>query len=222
VAQAYGAQVRYSEPLRSWTATPEGVEVVTDHGHYSADQIVFTCGAWMSEVLRDERVHVRPERIPLFWLQPTQPDLFELGRLPIYLWQQPDGQHFYGFPHLSWPGVKVARHHSRDYCDPLTVDRQVNAEDERRLRAVIQKRLPALNGPVLSGLVCMYENSPDEHFLIDRLPGQSNVVFAGGFSGHGFKFASVVGELLADLVIEGRASPDADFLKLRPLRPLRS
>ena len=98
----------------------------------------------------------------------------------------------------------------------------MNAEDERRLRAVIQKRLPALNGPVLSGLVCMYENSPDEHFLIDRLPGQSKVVFAGGFSGHGFKFASVVGELLADLVIEGRASPDADFLKLRPLRPLRS
>jgi sarcosine oxidase len=221
LAQAVGAQVHYDEPLRSWTANEQRVEVVTAEGQYAADMVVFTCGAWMSEVLGDTRVYVRPERIPLFWLQPMDPRLFELGRLPIYLWQQPDGEHFYGIPHLSWPGVKVARHHSHDYCDPNTVDRQVNAEDERRLRAVIQDRLPALNGPVLSSLICLYENSPDEHFLIDRLPGRSNVVFAGGFSGHGFKFASVVGEILADLVVDGRATPDADFLKLG-LRPLRS
>jgi sarcosine oxidase len=112
----------------------------------------------------------------------------------------------------------VARHHSRDYCDPDTVDRHVNAEDERRLRAVIADRLPALNGPVVSSLICLYENSPDEHFLIDRVPDRPNVVFAGGFSGHGFKFASVVGEILADLVTDGRATPAADFLKLRALR----
>jgi len=221
LAQAAGAHVRYAEPLRSWTAGEHGVEVVTNQGRYSADQVVFTSGAYMSQVLGDERVQVRAERIPLFWLQPSAPELFELGRLPIYLWQQADGDHFYGFPHLQWPGAKVARHHSRDYCDPDTVDRQVNAEDERRLRAVIEHRLPALNGPVQSSLICLYENSPDEHFLIDRLPGQPNVVFAGGFSGHGFKFASVVGEALADLVIDGRATPDADFLKLR-VRPLRS
>ena len=221
LAEAAGAHVRYAEPLRSWTAGEHGVEVVTNQGRYSADQVVFTSGAYMSQVLGDERVQVRAERIPLFWLQPSAPELFELGRLPIYLWQQADGDHFYGFPHLQWPGAKVARHHSRDYCDPDTVDRQVNAEDERRLRAVIEHRLPALNGPVQSSLICLYENSPDEHFLIDRLPGQPNVVFAGGFSGHGFKFASVVGEALADLVIDGRATPDADFLKLR-VRPLRS
>ena len=97
----------------------------------------------------------------------------------------------------------------------------MNAEDERRLRAAIADRLPALNGPVLSSPICLYENSPDEHFLIDRLPGQPNVIFGGGFSGHGFKFASVVGEILADMVTEGRATSDADFLKLK-LRPRRS
>jgi sarcosine oxidase len=112
--------------------------------------------------------------------------------------------------------VKVARHHTHDFCDPNTVDRQVHAEDEQRLRTVLAERMPALNGPVVSSLICLYENSPDEHFLIDRLPDQPNVIFGGGFSGHGFKFSSVVGEILADLVIEGRATPDADFLRLRP------
>lgn len=217
LAREAGATTRYEEPVRSWTATDAGVEVVTDAGRYTADQVVFTCGARISQVLGDEHIRVRPERIPLFWLQPLEPRLFDFGRLPVYLWQQPDGSHFYGFPHLDWPGVKVARHHSGDFCDPDSVDRQVNAEDERRLRKAIGDRLPALDGPVLSTVVCLYENSIDEHFLIDRLPDRRNVVFAGGFSGHGFKFASVVGEILADLVTEGRATTDADFLRAQRL-----
>jgi sarcosine oxidase len=118
---------------------------------------------------------------------------------------------------VSWPGVKVARHHSNNWCDPDSVDRVVNAEDERLLRASIAERMPDLNGPVVASLVCLYENSPDSHFLIDRLPEHSNVVFAGGFSGHGFKFASVVGEIVADLVTEGKATPDADFLSIKRL-----
>jgi sarcosine oxidase len=82
------------------------------------------------------------------------------------------------------------------------------------VRAALEKRIPALNGPTLSALVCLYENSPDEHFLIDHLPDRPNVIFGGGFSGHGFKFATVVGEILADLATTGRATPDADFLTL--------
>jgi sarcosine oxidase len=221
LARAAGAETRYGEPVQSWTAGDAGVELVTPAGRYTADQVVFTCGAWMSQVVGDPRVQVRAERIPLFWLQPAEPDLFEPGRLPVYLWQQPDGDHFYGFPHLAWPGVKVARHHSHDDCDPNTVDRQVNTEDERRLRASIADRLPALDGPVVSRLVCLYENSPDGHFLIDRLPDRPGVIFAGGFSGHGFKFASVVGEILADLVTRGYATADADFLKLQLKLTLR-
>ena len=218
LAGVSGAEAHFDEAVDSWTATDSHVEIVTRAGRYAARRVVFTCGAYTNQVLRDGRVDVRAERIPLFWIEPSAPELFGVDRLPIYLWQQSNGDHFYGFPHLEWPGVKVARHHSRDYCDPRTVDRQVNAEDERRLRAVIADRLPALSGPVLSSMICLYENSLDEHFLIDHLPGQPNVIFAGGFSGHGFKFASVVGEILADLVTEGAATSDADFLKLRPLR----
>jgi sarcosine oxidase len=213
LAHAARAQTRYSEPVRSWSAGREGVEVVTETGRYAADQVVFTCGAWLSRVLGEHRVSVRAERVMLFWLQPLDARLFEPDRLPIYLWQQREGGHFYGFPHLAWPGVKVARHHTGQFCDPDAVDRSVNAEDERQLRAAIEHRLPALNGPVLSSLVCLYENSPDEHFVIDRLPDRPNVIFAGGFSGHGFKFASVVGEIVADLVTRGQATSDADFLR---------
>jgi sarcosine oxidase len=167
----------------------------------------------MTKVLGDAIPPIRAERVPLFWLRPTRPELFEPGRLPIYLWEVGPNSHVYGFPHVEWPGVKVARHHSGDFCDPDLVDRTVHAEDERRLRWAIAERLPSLNGPIVSSLVCLYENSPDEHFLIDRLPEHPNVVYAGGFSGHGFKFSSVVGEIVADLVTRGESTPYAAFLR---------
>jgi sarcosine oxidase len=216
-AQAAGADAHYGEPVRAWQVAATGVEIQTSSGAYLADQVVFACGARMSGVLRDTIPPITAERIPLFWMQPTEPDLFARPRLPIYLWEVGAGDHFYGFPHVEWPGVKVARHHSGEYCDPDRVERAVTSEDERRLRSAIGERIPALNGAVVSSLVCLYENSPDGHFLIDRLPTCPNVIYAGGFSGHGFKFASVVGEILADLVTRDRATPDADFLRAERL-----
>jgi sarcosine oxidase len=213
LARAAGATVHYETPVRDWQASATGVEIVTDHGRFQADQAVFACGARLSQVLGDAAPPVRAERIPLFWLRPRAPDLFALGALPIYLWEIGAGQHVYGFPHLEWPGVKVARHHSGDWCAADEVDRTVSAVDEERLRDAIAIRIPALNGPVESSLICLYENSADFHFLIDRVAAHPNVVYAGGFSGHGFKFASVIGEILADLVTSDRATPDADFLK---------
>ena len=215
LASEAGAETRYSEPVRSWRATSEGVQITTYEGTYAADKVVFTCGARMAQVLGEDIAPVRAERVPLFWMEPLNPEPFALGRLPIYMWESQGGALFYGFPHVDWPGVKVARHHSGDFVDPDRVDRTVNAEDERRLRSAIADRIPALNGRVVSSLICLYENSPDGHFLIDRVPAHPNVIFGGGFSGHGFKFASVVGEILADLVTKGQATPHADFLKLR-------
>jgi len=162
----------------------------------------------MSKVLGDAIPPVVAERSPLFWLEPSMP----FGNVPIYLWETANRQVFYGFPHVEWPGAKVAVHHTGEFVDPDAVDRRVTAEDERRLRAAIGSRIASLrNGPVLDSRVCLYENSPDGHFVIDRLSDE--VVYAAGFSGHGFKFASVVGEILADLVTRGSATPDADFLR---------
>jgi sarcosine oxidase len=204
-----GAETHYSEPVRGWKPTAHAVEVTTEVGRYTAEKVVFACGARHSQLFGRSTPPVTAERIPLFWLQPSEPELFE--HLPVYLWETPGPDFFYGFPRVEWPGVKVARHHSRDVCDPDSVDRATNAHDEALLRELIRRRIPKLNGAVVSSLVCMYEDSPDDHFVIDRL--DENVVYAAGFSGHGFKFASVVGEILADLVTEGRATPDADFLK---------
>ena len=216
LATQSGAQAHHSEPVRSWQASADGVSVTTDTGSYSADQLVFTCGTRMSNLLGASAPPVRAERSPLFWIEPTQPELFASGRLPIFIWDS----FFYGFPHVEWPGVKVARHHSGDLCDPDTVDRVVNEEDERRLRTAIGNRIPSLKGPVVGSRICLYENSPDLHFMIDRVPEHPNVIYAGGFSGHGFKFASVIGEVLADLVTRGHATPDADFLTAARLMAL--
>jgi sarcosine oxidase len=209
-----GAEAHYSEPVRAWRATGStGVEVATSAATYQAQSLVFACGARHSKLPGVSTPPVTPERVPLFWLQPSEPDLFAESRFPIYLWQTESADVFYGFPHVEWPGVKVARHHSREVCDPDAMDRTATPHDEALLRNLIASRIPALNGPVASSLVCVYENSPDEIFLIDRLREQTNVVYAAGFSGHGFKFSSVVGEILADLVTRGSATPDADFLR---------
>jgi sarcosine oxidase len=213
LAMAAGAEVRYEAPVHAWQASAAGVQLETHTATVRARQVVFTCGARMSKVLGGAMPPIQAERIPLFWLQPDEPELFEPGRLPIYLWEIGPRSHVYGFPHVEWPGVKVARHHSGDLCDPDAVDRTVSAEDERRLRIAIAERLPALNGRIVSTAVCLYENSPDDHFLIDRLADKPNVIYAGGFSGHGFKFSSVVGEVLADLVTRGEATPAASFLR---------
>jgi sarcosine oxidase len=206
-----GAETHYSEAVRSWRAEGSSVEVRTDARVYASEKVVFACGARHSKLLGLSTPPVTPERIPLFWLQPFEPDLFQ--ELPVYLWQTGTADLFYGFPHVEWPGVKVARHHSGEACDPDAMDRSTTPRDEALLRERIASRLPALNGPVLSSSVCVYENSPDEIFLIDVVEEQSNVVYAAGFSGHGFKFASVVGEILADLVTRGKASPEASFLR---------
>jgi sarcosine oxidase len=213
LARAAGATTRYSEPVRSWRADSNGVEVTTEVGVYTAEHVVFTAGARISKILGASMPTVAAERATLFWMEPSDADLFALGRCPIYMWDPADGDMFYGFPHVEWPGVKVARHHTGDFCDPDEVDRSITADDELRLRHAIEKRMPALNGRVLSGLVCLYEDSPDYHFVIDRVADHPRVVYAGGFSGHGFKFASVVGEVLADLVTTGQTTPDADFLR---------
>jgi sarcosine oxidase len=212
-ARRHGAEARYSEPVRSWHADKDGVELRTATDTLRAQSVVFACGARMSGVLGDAIPPVVAERAVLFWLQPTRPEFF--GNIPIYLWTTPEGETFYGFPHVDLPGAKVAMHHTGEFCDPDTVDRRVHLRDEIRLREAIGPRLPTLNGPVLDSAVCLYENSPDWHFMIDRLPEQPNVVYAAGFSGHGFKFASVVGEILADYVTKGSATSDADFLRSR-------
>jgi sarcosine oxidase len=203
LARQRGAELHYSEPLLDWTTRAGEVEVHTAASSYTAGKLVLTVGAWASKLL-DLPLHV--QRIPVVWFEPRRPI-----ELPIYIWDTGTSV-FYGVPHLDWPGAKVGRHHQGQVVDPDTVDRMATDADEEPIREFVASRMPDLAGPACKRLICLYTNTPDEHFLIDQL--NERVVFAAGFSGHGFKFASVVGEILADLALTGRATPDADFLRL--------
>jgi sarcosine oxidase len=214
LAAAAGAQFRHAEPVTRWSAEAHGVTVETDSGRYTSEKLVVTAGAWAGKLLGDLGLPLKPERIPIFWFEGSRdPHQFDLGRMPIWIWQSPEYGDFFTTPHVEWPGVKIGKHHSRHYVDPDDMDRTTTPDDERVIRGFLEDRVPDLAGRVASSKVCLYTNTPDEDFVIDIHPAFHNVSYAAGFSGHGFKFACVIGEILADLTMTGQATPNADFLK---------
>jgi sarcosine oxidase len=223
LAAQHGAELRHAEPLTSWAIRADEAQVETPRGRYSAAKLIVTAGAWTGKLLHDLELQLLPERIPLFWFEPVRSsDQFELGRLPIWIWQQPEFGDFFGTPHVTWPGTKVGKHHSQQYVDPDALDRQVSAADAAPVRGFLERCMPDLAGPIADSRVCLYTNTPDLHFVVDRHARYANVIYAGGFSGHGFKFATVIGEILADLTTDGRATPSANFLRAARLSDPKS
>jgi sarcosine oxidase len=220
LARQAGADLRHDEPVRSWQALPDAVEVVTAAGRYRAARAVFTTGAWLGDLLAGPaaasglRLPLRPERNVVTWLEPmTEREGFTPPRFPVFIWDDGPAGTYYGVPHVERPGVKVGRHGSGEWCKPETVRREVTPADVAPVRRFVARAMPDLDGVAAASSVCLYTNTPDMHFVIDRHPEWPQVAYAGGFSGHGFKFASVVGEILADLATTGRATPAADFLR---------
>jgi sarcosine oxidase len=142
------------------------------------------------------------------WFRPLDSDLFRSERFPAFLLESRHGMH-YGFPLHGETGVKIAKHHHADETvDPDRVERAISADDERLIRAALEDHLPAANGPLAQVKTCLYTVTPDRDFVIDRLPGAPNVIVASPCSGHGFKFAPVLGEILADLAASGATRHD--------------
>ncbi|HEX4259397.1 MAG TPA: FAD-dependent oxidoreductase, partial [Streptosporangiaceae bacterium] len=145
------------------------------------------------------------------------PERFRAERHPIYIWEAPDGRQFYGFPSFDDPvgqtrdgvkvgadWIKVAMFRGGQATTPDTIDRTVHPDEVAAMRDIVQPRMPDLPGTLRNAKTCMYTNTPDEHFVIARHPEHERVVVACGFSGHGFKFVPVVGEIVAELVAEDR------------------
>jgi sarcosine oxidase len=184
------------------------VRVATAHGTYAAARLLITVGAWLPRLLPDLAPHLWIERNVLFWFEPrARRDAF--AALPVYIVQDTD-RLYYGFPYDPAHGLKVAGLHFGDRADPDTVDREPSAKDEERVRSWLRRRMPDADGERRLAKVCLYTNSPDGHFIIDR---DGPVTFASACSGHGFKFASAIGEILADLATTGRAGADIGFLR---------
>jgi sarcosine oxidase len=208
-AARLGAELHFEEPLLSWEPTPSGgVRVTTGRGVYEAERLVITAGAWAPELLAGLKLPLEVERQVLYWFEPVgglAPFLPE--RFPIYIWEVRPGIDLYGFPAQAGPpgGVKVAfyRLEEQGICTPETIDRAVYPHEVAHMRATLAECLPALNGELRATATCMYTNTPDQHFAIGLHPHQPQVVLASPCSGHGFKFASVIGEVLADLALDG-------------------
>lgn len=225
LACGHTAECRSDEPVIDWTSDGRTVRVRTEHGEYEAAALVITAGAWAADLLTGgststesataaeeiaSRLEVR--RKPLLW-NPVRSDAFNLDNGGCgFLFEMPEG-YFYGFPSLDGQTVKLAEHTGGEVViDPLHLDRSLRDSDVNSVAQFASKVMPGIDPKPLRHSICMYTLTPDSHFLVDRHPAHDNVWFGAGFSGHGFKFTSVIGEALAELATEGRTGAPVGFL----------
>jgi len=206
------ADIRAREPVDSWTRTSTGVRVHTNRGVYDADRLVVTAGAWARNQLPGIAEYLTPERQVAAWFRTSDRAAFSPDSFPVFVMDTAEG-HFYGFPEYDIPGFKFAKFgHREQVVDPDTMRREPDLADEAPLREFAAKFFPKGNGATVRLETCLFTHTPDQHFIIDRL--DEDLVVACGFSGHGFKFASVVGEILTDLVESDRTRHDIDLFRL--------
>lgn len=215
LAKTHGATLRFDEPLANWRCDGDGVRVVTDQGEYRARQLLLTAGSWIRSLVPGLNLPFTIERQVLYWFAPhADPGIFAPSRCPVHLWETAPQDFLYGFPDLG-DGVKLAVHHGGENADPDQLRREVSDAEVAAMRERLRRFLPQANGALRSSVVCMYTNTPDEHFWIDRHPEQSRVLIASPCSGHGFKFSSVIGEVLAELLISGQSRFDLSLFRRR-------
>jgi len=213
-AQAHGAKIHGHERALEWEPLESGVRVRTDRGVYEAEKLVVTAGAWDGELLDVLEGLAVPERQVLAWLQPTRPELFRPDNFPVFNLLVDEGR-FYGFPVHGVPGFKFGKyHHLEEVVDPDGMDRETHGHDEQLLREFAERYFPDGCGPTMDLQACMFTNTPDNHFVIDVHPEYPQVSFASPCSGHGYKFASVVGEIMADLAETGMTRHDISLFRL--------
>jgi len=207
-AAAHGAELRSEEPVLTWKSEAHGVRICTPRGEYTARRLILAAGAWMAGDLPGMPLPLTVQRQVMFWLAAgTGPAVVAPGRLPVWLWETPAGAMWYGFPDLG-EGPKVARHHAGQPTTPDTVPRAVGEVEAAEMLEFVAASVPGVGRAVRDAAVCLYTNTPDEHFLVDRHPACGAVLLASPCSGHGFKFAPAIGEILADLAMDRPARMD--------------
>jgi monomeric sarcosine oxidase len=221
LARRYGAVLHFNEPVTGWQATPAGgVEVDTATARYGADRLVLTPGAWATRLLPGG-VPILVERQIFYWFEPDftagVPYKSYADGHPIYIEEADGNGLLYGFPMIDGPdgGLKLAFYRQNiGYTTPQTIDRTVHPEEVDAIRRRAVQLFPQLTGPLVKAATCMYASAPDDHFVIGRLEAMPQVVVACGFSGHGFKFVPVVGEIVADLAQTGTTAHDIDLFDI--------
>lgn len=214
-ALSRGAELHGHEPALSWTSDGKTVKVRTPVATYEASSLIISAGAWAEGVITGLGVPLRVTRQILAWYWPKRPALFGMPAFPVWAIENEQGEFHYGFPLLpSPPGFKIALHKQGAPADPTLSDRRAVPSDERETREALRRYFPDADGPLLSLSTCLYTNSPDGHPILDLHPAHRNVAIVAGCSGHGFKFAPIFAEILADLATTGKTAHPASFLNL--------
>lgn len=220
LARAAGAELFVNETVESWSAVSGGLEVVTDRRRVVARKLVLSAGAWLPELAPDLPVALEIERQMFHWFAPARDaELCGPARCPIALWEWEPNRLVATFPDVGH-GVKIGVHHEGEVTTPSAVRRTTSAAEDVAARALLERVMPPAAGKQLESRVCLYTNTRDHHFLIDAHPADPNVIVASPCSGHGFKFSAAIGEVLADLVLDGGSRFDlALFAMERERRP---
>ncbi len=209
-----GAEVHGREQVLDWEELSGEVVVRTDRAVYRAEKLVVCAGSWTYKLVPQLAGLAVPERQVVAWFQPRHPQQFQPQEFPVFNLLESEGR-FYGLPIFGAPGLKVGcYHHLQQTVDPDSMDREPHAEDEELLRGLVKRCFPNADGPTLSLQTCLFTNTPDEHFILDGHPEFERVWVAAGFSGHGFKFSSVVGEIMADLVQQAGSRHDLGLFRM--------
>lgn len=214
---AAGGILRDSTPVVNWAATESGVWVETATDTWQADRLILTAGAWSIHILAELGIPLEVRRKPVIWFEVDEARraLAMPDRMPVFIVDDEYGE-FYGIPIHETAGVKIGMHSGGDVVDPNTVDRTVHRSDyEGTVWPFIERNLHGFTGQALETSMCLYTMTPDEDFVIDRHPEFDRVVFGTGFSGHGFKFAPVIGEYLASLATSDSAAVRPEFAAAR-------
>ena len=218
LAERHGAEVRTGTRVLAIEPLGSGVRVRTEAGEIEAGSVIVAAGAWIGDFAPELKPHLKLTRQVLGWFEPLQPAYYSPDRCPVFILESEDDA-CYGFPDFAGTGVKTASHRKGAYlpsADDLSQDG--GAADEAQIRRMLALAMPEANGPLRAMRTCMYTRTPDEDFVIDRSSADPRIILASPCSGHGFKFASVIGEVLADLALGKTPANDISRFKLERFR----
>ncbi len=220
LALAAGAELHGHEKVFDWERRGAIYRITTDRGAYESKALIIASGAWAGRMLSPFGIPVKCERQVVGWFQPKEtPELFTPARMPSWIIDSETLGHFYGLPIFGVPGFKLSKFFYGDHVSPDGPFPPPQPQEEEFMRVFLRRYFPKADGPVMSLGATFFENTPDRDFIIDRLPGHENVWLAIGFSGHGYKYASAIGELMADLAVSGSCRFDLSPFRVSRFMP---
>lgn len=213
LAEARGAELRRDTKVDGWDREGGVYFIRAGEETITARQLVLAAGPWLRSLVPELPLTV--ERQVIHWFDPADMlDYFTPQRMPVSIWELHNGSHFYTKPDLG-DGVKIGVHHGGSLVDPDAVDRRISDGEAAYVYDLLRRFVPFAKGHPREHAVCLYTNTPDQHFIVDRHPADSNVFLLSACSGHGFKFSSVLGEITADLLTSGTSTFDLSRFSVR-------